>query len=305
MSTKKNMKPLIKWVGGKTQLINKLIPKFPREFNNYHEVFLGGGSVLIALLESIKNDEINISGRVYAYDFNKILIHLYKNIQTRHEELYRKINVHKDIYRALTGVDVNRKPQNITEAKTSKESYYYWCRKVFNEIQDKTSIECSALFLFLNKTCFRGVYREGPNGFNVPYGHYKKTPEIVNEKHLKDFKELIKDVHFECLDFTDTFPRFSEGDFIYLDPPYAPKKEGSFVGYNKKGFNLTHHESLFNLTKSLKEQNITFIMSNAEVKLVTDAFTDYNTIVVEAKRTINSKNPGSKTNEVIIYNLNL
>ena len=178
----KFVKPIIKWVGGKSQLIDKIISTFPKEIINYKEIFIGGGSVLLALLSS----DIKITGKIYAYDLNKILINLYKNIQNNPNELYEKVIMFKKIYSNITENIINKNPNNIKEALKSKESYYYWIRKLFNKEKDNTLIK-SAMFIFLNKLCFRGMYREGPNGFNVPFGHYKKIPEIINLRTLVGF----------------------------------------------------------------------------------------------------------------------
>ena len=195
MNDYKLQKPFLKWVGGKTQIINDIISKIPNEMNNYHEMFLGGGSVLLALLSLEKQGTINIKGKVYAYDINKDLINVYKNVQQNYEELHNILSLYFKEYDSITENEINRKPKNIDEAKTSKESYYYWIRNKYNTI-DKNSIECSALFIFINKTCFRGMYREGPNGYNVPYGHYKTTPTLISKEQLKDISDLIKDVVF-------------------------------------------------------------------------------------------------------------
>jgi DNA adenine methylase len=166
---------------------------------------------------------------------------------------------------------------------------------------EKTTVEGSALFIFLNKTCFRGVFRLGPNGFNVPYGH-NANPEIINRVHLDEMHELIRDVVFECADFTVSMDagKIGKDDFVYLDPPYAPENARSFVGYTDKGFPLDQHNRLFGMCRSLKKM----MMSNADVALVRQNFPaeQYTTNVVSCKRSINSKNPEAKTNEVIITN---
>lgn len=281
-------KPFLKWVGGKTQIINDIIEKIPKEMDNYHELFLGGGSVLFAILSLQKHNRIKIKNRIYAYDINSDLINVYKNIQNNKEELYRIINLYISEYDSITGVLVNRNPASIEEAKTSKESYYYWVRNKYNNI-DKNSIECSALFMFINKTCFRGMYREGPNGYNVPYGHYKKTPTIISKTDLDNISDLVKNVEFINCSFTESIKNPKEGDFVYLDPPYAPENLKSFVGYVADGFNLEKHEMLFHKIKLLK--GIKFIMSNAKVDLVIDHFKEYNINDITARRAINSKNP--------------
>jgi DNA adenine methylase len=299
MTEHKIQKPFLKWVGGKTQIINHIIKKIPNEINNYHELFLGGGSVLLALLSLQKQNKIVIKKQIYAYDINKTLINVYKNIQNNKDELYKFINFYIKEYDSIKGTDINRKPKSIEEAKTSKESYYYWIRTKYNNI-DKNSIECSALFMFINKTCFRGMYREGPNGYNVPYGHYKKTPKIITEHDLNYISDLIKNVKFIHSDFNSSIKNVTDGDFVYLDPPYAPVNDKSFVGYVIDGFNLETHNQLFSEIKKL--DNIKFVMSNAKVDLVTENFKDYNCEDIIARRAINSKKPGSTATEVIIYN---
>lgn len=299
---KKNsyQQPLLKWVGGKTQIMDKVVDKFPKEMNNYHEFFLGGGSVLLALLSLQKEGKIKIKGKIYAYDLNSNLINLYKNIQSNKDELFKIISEHKSVFDSIKGTEINRKPKNLSEAKTSKESYYYWLRSQYNQM-DKDTIECSALFLFLNKTCFRGVYREGPNGFNVPYGHYKNL-SIISQDELNAVSDLIKNVEFKESDFRKSFNNLKKGDFVYLDPPYAPENTKSFVGYTSDGFNLDAHKTLFDEILKLNEKKIKFVMSNAKVSLVTDTFKDYQSQDILARRAINSKKPESTTTEIIIYN---
>jgi len=299
MDQLKIQKPFLKWVGGKTQIINDIISKIPKQMNNYHELFLGGGSVLLAVLSLQKQNKIVIKNKIYAYDINSDLINVYKNIQSNKEELYKIINSYINEYDSIKGSIINRKPTSFEEAKTSKESYYYWIRNKYNNI-DKNTIECSALFMFINKTCFRGMYREGPNGYNVPYGHYKKTPTIISETDLNYISDLIKNVKFKHSSFTNSIKNVKERDFVYLDPPYVPENSKSFVGYVADGFNLETHNLLFVEIKKL--ENIKFVMSNAKVDLVTDKFKEYNCVDIIARRAINSKKPGSTTTEVIIYN---
>ena len=285
-------KPFLKWVGGKSQIIDTVLQKFPREMNNYHEIFLGGGSVLLAVLSLEKQGLIKIKGKINACDINYSLIQVYKHIQSNHEELYKYISLYISEYDSIMMVLVNRKPNSIEEAKTSKESYYYWIRDKYNKI-DKSLIESSALFMFLNKTCFRGLYREGPNGYNVPYGHYKKTPTIISKDDLNRISNLIKDVEFKVSGFSDSLKNIKKGDFVYLDPPYAPENNKSFVGYVADGFSIEMHNALFDTIKKIKD--IKFVMSNAKVDLVLDNFQGYNCEEVIARRAINSKNPESKT----------
>lgn len=297
-------KPFLKWVGGKTQIINEILDYYPKKINNYHEVFLGGGSILLALLSLKKNNRIEIKGKIFAYDINKILIYCYKNIQKKKDKLYDLVNKYRTNYDKIKNVSINRNPKNIEEAKTSKESYYYWIRKKFNKLklEKPKSTKCSAMFIFLNKTCFRGMYREGPNGFNVPYGNYKKTPKMIEKKDLDNIHELIKEVIFKCRDFENSMNNIKKRDFVYLDPPYAPVNIKSFVGYTDKGFTLDKHKKLFDKIKLLNNNNVKFIMSNADVDIIEEYFIKFNIKKIEAKRSINSKKPESKTIEVIVFN---
>jgi DNA adenine methylase len=299
-------KPMIKWVGGKTQIIDKVINDFPTNINNYHEIFLGGGSVLLALLIYIKNGIIKINGNIYAYDLNEPLIYVYKNIQSNHEELYNNLqNIIKEFNESGSGT-INRTPKTIDEAKISKENYYYWIRSQYNQLSSdsKNASLGSAMFIFLNKTCFRGLFRVGPKGFNVPYGHYN-NPEIINKEHLNQINDLIQCVTFECCDFTTSLSRVQEYDFAYLDPPYAPESDTSFVGYTTEGFDINNHKNLFNLIHTLTEKNANILLSNADVALVRDNFNNekkYSISSMLCKRAINSKNPDAKTREVLIKN---
>jgi len=147
------------------------------------------------------------------------------------------------------------------------------------------------------------MYREGPNGYNIPYGNYS-TAKIIDKVELDDISELIQDVTFIHCDFAAGFENIrDENNFIYLDPPYAPENDKSFVGYTKDGFDIKQHELLFGCTKKISENNM-IMMSNANVQLLIDNLSpeEYNYKVVSSRRAINSKNPGAKTEEVIITN---
>lgn len=297
------VKPFLKWVGGKTQIIDTLIGHYPKKILNYHDIFLGGGSTLLALLSYVRDGKIVVSNKIYAYDLNSDLINIYKNVQEKPKELYKKIKEIINEYSACNGDEIKRKPKTKEEALTSRESYYYWIRYKYNNLSsdEKSNIVGSAMFMFLNKTCFRGVYRIGPHGFNVPFGHYENS-KIIDKKTLLTISELIKDVKFKCMGFEKSLLKIKFGDFAYLDPPYAPEKNTSFVKYNSDGFNIEQHKKLFAMCENLMSNKIKFMMSNSNVKLVTDAFPKdkYSTEIIECRRAIHSKNPAKKTNEIII-----
>jgi DNA adenine methylase len=297
-------KPFMKWVGGKTQILDSILALFPTRMNNYHEPFLGGGSVLLGLLSHVAANRIHISGTIYASDANANLIALYKNIQSNPDALIHEIHTLLREYTAITGTDVNRKATTLEEACSSQESYYFWIRSRYNAFtkEARTYPIASAMLLFMNKTCFRGVYREGPNGFNVPFGNYK-NPTVLEEEHIRHVSTLIKDVVFTVQDFRDVLESVVPGDFVYLDPPYVPETATSFVGYTADGFGLENHEALFQRCHDMTALGVKLLMSNAEVPLVLEAFPEpYQTKIISCRRAIHSKEPGSKTNEVLIMN---
>jgi DNA adenine methylase len=262
----------------------------------------------LALLSEINNNTINVSGKIYAYDLNESLIHVYKNIQKYPEDVYNETHKLATTYNSCENGVVNRNPKNIKQAKQNPENYYYWIRYQYNLLEQngKKSVTGTAMFIFLNKTGFRGLFRTGPNGFNVSCGHYK-NPEIVNREHLFKIHELIQPVIFKCCDFTKSVKLPIKNDFVYIDPPYAPETKTSFVGYVSSGFGKECHELLFENIHKLTDKYVNIIMSNASVSLVNEQFENelYNVDTVICKRSINSKNPESKTEEVIISNFAL
>lgn len=279
------MKPFLKWVGGKTQLLDEVLSHFPKTIANYHEPFLGGGSVLLALLQKVRAGEIELTGGVFASDANSGLINLYQYVQANMAELLGALKELSTGYSQCA----------------NKETFYYLIRAKFTALQndERYTATAAAMFLFLNKTCFRGLYREGPNGFNVPFGHYS-APSIYDEADLAAVSDLIQGVEFACQDVQMALLGVGRDDFIYLDPPYAPETATSFVGYTSNGFALDMHQALFVRLKNLALTK--FLLSNADVPLVTEAFAGYQKKVVSARRAINSKKPESRTKEVLIWN---
>ena len=334
-------KPIIKWVGGKTKIIGEIFKKMPKKIHNYHEIFLGGGSVLFAILHLRNLEQIQITGKIAAYDINEPLIYVYKNIQSWPNELYDKIveliqEFNKASNQAIAK-DMNKKTLTKEDALISKEVYYYWIRLQYNNMTaiEKRSIAGSAMFIFLNKTCFRGVFRLNQKGeYNVPYGN-NKNPEIINRAHLNEISALIQDVVFECANFKESLSgQFTEDDFIYMDPPYAPESNTSFVSYSADGFGLLENTELFTLcsqlvqtcepepatpltfindyismgqtrpTSQCNNQTCKWLMNNADVKLVRDNFPPnrYTITEIRCRRAINCINPNAQADELIITN---
>jgi len=305
------LKPFLKWVGGKTQILGDVLAHFPREMQNYHEPFLGGGSVLLGVLDAIQQGKIIVYDHIFVSDANAQLIQLYKDIQQRPEELCNRIDEIMNEYHGAK-IDVinqtaNRNPVSLDEAQTTQESYYYWARQNYNELYllEQIDLESSAWFLFLNKTCFRGVFRMGPNGFNVPYGNYK-NPEIVNRGHIMEISRAVQHVIFTHCDYKVALDQIVPGDFVYMDPPYVPENPTSFVGYTKAGFSKNDHMDLFAKCRQMTEQgeNKKWLMSNANVIYLREVFSlnIYHFQPIVCKRSINSKNPSATASEVFIWN---
>lgn len=321
-------KPFLKWVGGKTQIIEQILSRIQKSspIRDYHEPFVGGGSVLFGVLSLRKKGLIDIQGYIYAYDANRTLIDAYRHVQTVPDALYDLTKYYVDKYNNIlvTSKRSQRDPcMNEHDALLSKDNYYYWLRKRFNDITNCPfgSLERSALFIFLNKTCFRGLYREGPKGFNVAYGHYRQTPYIIDKAQIHAISELIKGVRFIHTNFqscTTVWNETFERDFVYIDPPYAPESSKSFVDYVSSGFGYETHIELFKKIKSMTQRGVRFLMSNSNVQIVHEQFDDkrdinvcngisppsmrYHIDEVKARRSINSKNPGSMTTEILVYN---
>jgi DNA adenine methylase len=270
---------------------------------NYYEPFLGGGSVLFGLLAAKAAGTITVTGTINASDLNRNLINLYKQIQSAPAAVHTALTALTTPYKAIQTEKGSQKPKTQEEAFTSKESYFYWTRAQWNALTgpSRETPLAAAMMLFLNKTCFRGVYREGPNGFNVPFGHYK-TESFPSAEEFQSLAATLKDVQFNVTDFSAPLANAGAGDFIYLDPPYAPEEATSFVGYTVDGFSGEQHAALFTAAKNAVIRGATFLLSNAAVPLVTNAFPapTYETVQLAARRAINSKNPAAKTKEVLI-----
>ena len=273
------LKSPIKWVGGKSKLFSSISNNYPSVINNYHELFVGGGSALIGLLDMVEQSKIKINGKIYAYDSNEVLIAYYKFLQSNYSLVY-------DTVMKIKNAEIE-----------NKEEYYYHIRNCYNNRKD-INIMKVAEFIYMNKTGFRGVFRLNKSGgYNVPYGHYK-NPTIVDKEHLKKVSELIKDVEFICCDF-ENVKNIKKDDFVYMDPPYVPEKKGGFVNYSKTGFVKEKHEALFKLCNDMKCK---WVLSNSNTDIVKDSLKKFTILEIDARRAINSKNPAAKTKEVIIYN---
>ncbi len=269
--------PFLKWAGGKGQLLNDFVRLFPAKFNNYIEPFVGGGAVFFHLysngmLEGKKSVLI---------DSNKDLITAYKSIKDN--------NKLREIIKALS----NGKYLN------NEENFY----KV-REHEPKSDAEKTARLIYLNKTCFNGLYRVNSKGkFNVPFGRYN-NPLICDSENLRAVNNALTYTELVNGDFTVVLEYAEKGDFVYFDPPYQPvSKTASFTGYTKDAFNEKDQERLAEVYKELDKRGCKLMLSNSDVKLIRNLYKGYRIEVVKAKRMINCKAAKrGAVNELVILN---
>ena len=262
-------KPILKWAGGKTQLLEHLLPKIPKEYNKYIEPFFGGGALFFALMP---NNSI-------IADSNPELINLYRVIAK----------------------DVNSLISELKNLKNEKDFFYDMRKKEFSELSE---IEAAARTIFLNKTAFNGLYRVNKKGqFNVPFGYYK-NPKILDEDQLLAASKLLKKTKILLGDFKDVLcENAKKGDFIFLDPPYLPvSKFSDFKRYTKEQFHEKDQISLANLVNKLSKKGCHILLTNSNHPLIHELYKDFNIDIYKTKRNINSKSTNRKGEDIIVSN---
>ena len=291
-------KPFIKWVGGKGQLlpeINKLYPiELGKNINKYAEIFLGGGAVLFDILSKYKLDEVYIS------DKNLELINTYKSIRDNVDILIKSLKEMEEQYIPLNNED--------------RKIYYYEKREEYNSLKinsEVNNIEKAILFIFLNKTCFNGLYRVNKKGkFNVPMGAYKK-PKISDEENLKNVSLTLRNVKIVYADYRESEKFIDDKTFVYIDPPYRPLNiTSSFTSYTENDFNDKEQIELAEYINVLNKKGAKIVISNSDPKNndIDDNFFDklyknYNINRVKATRMLNSNaSLRGAINELLITN---
>ena len=291
-------KPFIKWVGGKGQLlseINKLYPvELGKNIKKYAEIFVGGGAVLFDILSKYKLDEVYIS------DKNLELINTYKSIRDNVDILIK----------SLKGME----EQYIPLDNENRKDYYYKKREEYNSLKinsEVNNIEKAVLFIFLNKTCFNGLYRVNKKGeFNVPMGAYKK-PKICDEENLKNVSLALKKVKIIYADYRESESFIDEKTFVYIDPPYRPLNiTSSFTSYTENDFNDKEQIELAEYINVLNKKGAKIVISNSDPKNndIDDNFFDelydnYNINRVKATSMLNSNaSLRGAINELLITN---
>jgi len=248
----------VKWAGGKNQLLEQFRNLYPKKIQGYFEPFLGGGAVFFYIKENHSPKSIHLS------DTNSELINCYEVVKNNPDALIELLKSHK--------------------SKHSKE-YYYTIRK--QDPNQLSSIEAAARFIYLNKTCFNGLYRVNSEGkFNVPIGKYK-NPGILNEKTIREASELLQGVKLNSEPFEKIVSKANKGDFIYLDPPYLPlSKTSSFTGYTKDSFLEKDQKRLAEVFKVLDKKGCLLMLSNSDHPLIRRFYSGYRIETVKAGRAI-------------------
>ncbi|ELR96542.1 DNA adenine methylase [Gloeocapsa sp. PCC 73106] len=285
------VKPFLKWAGGKTQLLETLNELYPKALKNgecshYIEPFIGGGAVFFDMLQKYPIKSAYIS------DINFEVIIAYKVIQKSVDKLIEELG------------DLSAKYQALNEEK--KQDFFYQIRDKYNEQKDQLSysnssefgVERSAMLIFLNKTCFNGLFRTNKRGyFNVPYGKYK-NPTILNKTNLLAVADALQIADIELADFSESIKYIKKNSFVYFDPPYRPlNKTSNFTAYSAFEFDDTQQKRLADFYKKLhRDYKIYLMLSNSdpknenpEDKFFDELYQDFTIQRVSAKRMINSK----------------
>lgn len=268
--------PVVKWVGGKRQILDKIIKYVPKNFTTYHEPFIGGGAVLFGIQPN----------KAVVNDINGDLINLYQIIKDSVEDLIQDLRKHKN-----------------------EEEYFYLVRELDRDKEkygQLTPVAKASRVIFLNKTCYNGLFRVNRAGeFNSPFGNYK-NPNIVNEITLKAVSKYFNkaNIIFNNKDYEEVLMSVRKGSFVYLDPPYDPISDtASFTGYDKGGFDRDEQTRLKRVCDRLNEKGINFLISNSATELIFELYKNYKIEIIQAKRTINSNpNKRGEIDEVLVRN---
>ncbi len=268
--------PFVKWVGGKRQLLEEITKYRPKKFSTYYEPFVGGGAVLFHLQPA----------KAVINDMNEDLINLYRIIKEKPEELTENLKKHKndrDYFYKIRGIDRDE-----------------------NKYKQMSDVEKASRIVFLNKTCYNGLFRVNSSGeFNSPFGNYK-NPNIINSITIMAVSKYLNsnDIRIENVDYEHAVEDACKSDFVYFDPPYYPvSNSSSFTGYTCNGFDGEQQERLKNVCDKLDRKGVNFLLSNSSTAFIRDLYNDYEIITVTARRSVNSNaNQRGEIDEVLIKN---
>lgn len=266
MRKNKLVKPVLKWVGGKRQLLDEIDQRLPKKISYYVEPFIGGGAVLFD--KQPQHARIN--------DYNEELINVYRVVKDNPNELIKELAVHEEKNEQLGS------------------EWFYHVRGLDREsnFDELSNVEKAARIIYLNKTCFNGLFRVNSAGqLNVPYGRYKH-PNIVNEVGIRALHKYFSeaDIDMRQGDFAECLKDLPKGAFVYLDPPYMPiTATSAFTGYTQEGFGYDEQVRLRDECIKLREQGIHFLQSNSDCEEIRELYKDFKIETVAAKRSINSR----------------
>ena len=253
--------PVVKWVGGKRQLLPQILPLIPKRMSAYCEPFLGGGAVLFALQPR----------RALVNDLNQDLITVYRVIKENADALIEHLSRHENTPEYF---------YRIRDLDRDREAY-----------AALSDVEKASRLLYLNKTCYNGLFRVNASGaFNSPYGHYRR-PNIVNEQTIRGVSRYFNscDITFFSEDFAAVLDRVPRGGFVYLDPPYDPVSDtASFTGYNRGGFGREEQVRLKACCDALTARGVRFLLSNSATPFIRELYSSYHVSIVQARRAVNS-----------------
>jgi DNA adenine methylase len=268
-------RPVLKWVGGKTQLLSEILSRFPKEFGTYHEPFVGGGAVFFG----------STAAPAHLFDVNGSLMDLYKQVKTNPQDLAAQILELQDTFNSL--------------GMAERKIWFYQLREQFNTTP-RGSIWRSSAFVALNKTCFNGIYRENAKGlFNVPFNHSKGHVRFLEVEALYAASSRLQSANLHESSFEKVLDFAVQGDFVYFDPPYVPiSKTASFTAYSSSGFDITLQTQLIDVAEELKSKGVSVLLSNSYVPWVIDNYSQrgFEVTPVSARRLVAAK--GSARNPV-------
>lgn len=272
-----NITPFVKWAGGKRQLLPQIKERMPAKYNNYFEPFVGGGAVIFELLPR----------KALINDINKALINAYKQICDAPDAFLK----------AVKRID--------EEMLEDGKKYYYSLREHYNDklMKDEYDVELAALFVFINKHCFNGLYRVNGKGlFNVPYNNSRSSS--ADENSIMKISKYLQGITITDGDFEDACKDAKKGDFVFIDSPYAPLNPTSFESYTKEGFDVESHKRLAGLYDKLTIRGCYCMLTNHNTELINDLYGNkgYKIDIVSVKRMINSDASNRVGEEVIICN---
>lgn len=266
-------KPVVKWVGGKTQLLEKLMLKIPSDYGTYYEPFVGGGALFFSI-DSKRPSVLN--------DRNGQLINLYIQIRDNKELLIDSLNLLQDLH------------------KKNPEELYYKIREEYNKmlLANTYSLDSAAYFLYLNKAGFNGLYRTNRNGlFNVPFNK-KKEVSLYSVENIEAVSNALQDVSLLSGDFETACKPCKKGDFIFFDSPYY----NTFDTYQSGGFTEDDHKRLFSLFQNLSDKGVYCMLTNSNEDFVKDLYKDYAIEIVDVKRMVNCDASKRTGQEIIVTN---